>query len=88
MRRAEARHASALLIDQDRRVIAADGLAQRRNQTADLRRVAAVAAEKDEADRISSVKEAAFFGAQLFPGAAQNDRARRFPRRTAHLTGQ
>jgi len=88
MRRAEARHASALLIDQDRRVIAADGLAQRADQIADLRGVAAVAAEEDEADRISGAKKAAFFRAQLFPGAAQNDRARRLSRCPARLTGQ
>ena len=88
LRRAEARHSSALLIDQDRRVIAADRLTQRSDEISDPRGIAAVAAEKDEANRISGTKEAAFFGAQLFPGAAQNDRTRRFPRRTAYLTGQ
>jgi hypothetical protein len=79
MRRAEARYAPALLIDQDRRIIAADGLAQCRDQIADLRGLAAVAAEENEASRIGGVKKAPFCGAQLFPGAAQNDRARRSP---------
>src|SRR5438445_13633543 len=88
VRRAEARHSPALLIDQDRRVIAADRLAQRRDQFADLCGVAAVAAEEDEADRIGGAKEAAFFWAQLLPVAAQDDRARRFPPCTARLTGQ
>src|SRR5436309_12189513 len=88
MRRADARRSSALLIDQDRRIIAADRLAQCRDQVADLRRLATIAAEEDEAKRISGAKKAVFFWAQLFPGAAQNDRARRFPWCTAHLTGQ
>jgi hypothetical protein len=56
MRRAEARYSSALLIDQDRRVIAADRLAQCRDQIAHLRGLAAVAAEEDEAKRISGAK--------------------------------
>src|SRR5438552_3736802 len=62
VRRAEARHSPALLINQDRRVIAADRLAQRRDQIADLRGVAAVAAEEDEANRIGGAKEAAVLG--------------------------
>ena len=75
-RRSEPSHAPAFLVDQDRRIAAADCAAQCRHQLADLVRRAAVAPEQDEPDRIGSREEAAFAGAQLFPGAAENDRAR------------
>ena len=77
MRRTQPRHPAAFLIDQNRRVVAADAAAQRADQIAHLIGRAAVAAEQNEADRIGGGEEIAFRGAKALAGAAQDDRARR-----------
>jgi len=76
MRRPEARHAAALLVDQDRCVSAADALAQRSDEFANLLGRATIAPEQNEADRIGSGKEIALEGAETSTGATQDDRAR------------
>ena len=64
MRRPKPCHPAAFLVDQNRRIVTADAVAQRANQIANLIRRAAVAPEQDEADRIGSGKEVAFEGGQ------------------------
>jgi hypothetical protein len=58
VRRAQSGDAATLLVDQHRRVGAADGVAQRRGQRADLVRRLAVAGEQDEAGGIGVAEEA------------------------------
>ncbi len=67
---------------------APDRVAQRRCQLADLVRGTAVAPKQDETNRVSGAEKAAFVRAQLFAGAAQDDRARRLSRRSRRLIGQ
>jgi len=71
MRRPQPGHSPSLLIDQDWRIIAANGLAQRRDQLTDLRGSAAVASEKDETNRIGNAKETVLFSGQLLAGATE-----------------
>src|SRR5579875_3248012 len=70
------RDTAACLFDQHWRVVAADGLAQRRDQGADLRGRLAIAREQDEAQRISLGEEAPLRLAQAGGGAAENGGAR------------
>ncbi len=77
VRRAQPRHPAAFLVDQDRRVVAADAAAQRGDQIAHLIGRAAVAAEQDEADRVGGGEEIAFRGGKALAGAAQDNRERR-----------
>ena len=76
MRRPQPRYAAALLVDQNRGV-AADAIAQRTNQLANLVGRAAIAPEENEADRIGGSKEIAFEGTEALAQTAQDDRARR-----------
>lgn len=76
MRRAEPGHAAAFLVDQNRRIAAADTLTQRSHQITNLTGRATVALEQNEADWVGGSKEIAFDGAQALAGAAQDDRAR------------
>lgn len=64
MRRTQSRHPAAFLIDQNRRVVSADAAAQRGDQIAHLIGRTAVAAEQNEADRISGGEEIAFRGSK------------------------
>jgi hypothetical protein len=59
MRRPEPCHAAALLVDQHRRVIAANTVAQRSDQLADLFGRATITPKQNEADRIGGSKELA-----------------------------
>ena len=77
MRRTQPRHAAAFLVDQNRRVVAADAAAQRGDEIANLTGRAAVAAEQNEADRIGGGEEIAFRGGKAVAGAAQDNRERR-----------
>jgi hypothetical protein len=77
MRWPQPSHAATLLVDQDRRVVPPDALAQRGDKLADLVGRATIAAEQDEADRIGGGEEIALEGVQALAGAAENDRARR-----------
>ena len=66
MRRTQPRHPAAFLVDQYRRVVAADASAQRADQIAHLVGRTAIAAEQNEADRIGGGEEIAFEGAETF----------------------
>ncbi len=79
VRRPEPGDPAALLVDQHRRIGAADTVAQRSDQVAKLRRLAAVAAEQDEAQRVGLGKKAALGGAEAFAGTAENDGSRARP---------
>jgi hypothetical protein len=74
MRRPQSAHATAFLIDQDRRIVAPDALPQRVGQRLDLRRVIAIAGEQNEAQRIGSGKKPHLVIAELGTGAAEDDR--------------
>jgi len=76
VRRAQARHAAAFLVNQNRRIVTADAAAQRADQIAHLIGRAAVAAEQNEADRIGGGEEIAFRGGNTLAGAAQDNRER------------
>ena len=60
VRRTQPRHPAAFLVDQNRRVVAADAAAQRADQITHLTGRAAVAAEQNEADRIGGGEEIPF----------------------------
>ena len=75
MRRPEPRDAAALLVDQDRCVVAADAIAQRSDEFADLSGRAAIAPEQNEADRIDGSKEIALESAETLARTTQDDRA-------------
>ena len=70
MRRPQPRYAAALLVDQNRGVGAADAIAQRTNQLANLVGRAAIAPEENEPDRIGGGKEIAFEGTEALTQAA------------------
>jgi hypothetical protein len=70
VRRTQPCHPAAFLVDQNRRVVAADAAAQRVDQIAHLTGRAAVAAEQNEADRIGGSEEIAFPGGKTLAGAA------------------
>ena len=81
MRRLEPLHPAAFLVDQHRRIGAADDGAQALDQGADLRRLGTVAGEQDEAERIGLGEEPAFLArrargrpARRSPPAAQPGR--------------
>jgi hypothetical protein len=76
MRRAKPRHAPTFLVDQYKRIVAFDGGAQFGYQRAQLRRVDAVAREKDEPERIGIAEQTALVVAQRRSGAADDGRPR------------
>ena len=77
VRRTQPGYLAAFLVDQNRRVIAADAAAKRADQIAHLTGRTAVAAEQNEADRIGGGEEIAFRGGKTFAGATQENRERR-----------
>ena len=81
MRWAKPRDSAAFLIDQNRCVVATDAVAQLAGEIADLLGGAAVAAEQNEADRVSGGEELTLVGREPFARAAQDNRQRQ-------LTGQ
>lgn len=72
MGRLQALHPAAFLIDQDRRVGAADRIAQGGRQAADPIRGLAVALKQDEAERVRIAEEAALVGLELRPLQAED----------------
>ncbi len=76
MGRRETGHPPALLVDQDRRIASADGIAERRHQCPHLVRTLAVAGKQDEPQGIGIAEEGALVGAQRQTRAAEDDRAR------------
>ena len=74
VRRPEARDPAAFLVDQNRRVRATDAGAQIGDQSPDLIRVGAVAAEQDEAPRIARLDQAPLLGAEGGSGDADDGR--------------
>jgi hypothetical protein len=75
MRRAQPRHPTALLVDQDRRVGTADGGAQVVNQRSDLGRARAIARKQDEPPGVSSLYQGALGVVERTPGDP-DDRSR------------
>jgi hypothetical protein len=71
-RRLQPGDTAALLVDQHRRVGAADSVAQIVDQGPDLIRCLAVALEQDEAERVGFAEEHPLRVAQRRPGAAEN----------------
>src|ERR1700735_5106846 len=76
MRRRQARDTAAFLVDQDRRVAAADAVAQSDDQIAQLLRLLAVPGEEAEAERVGGGEEISLGPGQRRAGAAEDDRAR------------
>ncbi len=70
MRRPEPRHTPTLLVDQHRRIGAADGGAQLRNKPPNLRRVIDIAPEEYETIRIYMFEELAFLCAEFRSGTS------------------
>ena len=93
VRRPHSLHPAALLIDQHRRVSAADAFPERPRQLTHLVAVSDVALEEDEAPRVFPPKEGAFLSIEREAGAAADEGLRhlRLPagaqgRRGASLT--
>jgi hypothetical protein len=80
VRRAQPRHAPALLVDQYRRVGAIHAGAQVTDQGPDLVRVRAVAREQDETPRSATSKQAPLIGAEHGPGNPDDRRGDRSAR--------
>ena len=76
MRRPEARHPAAFLIDQHRRVRPAGGGAQLADQPPQLLRIDAVAGEQDEAERRARREQGPLLGPELRPGDPDDRRGR------------
>ena len=73
VRRAQAGDAAAFLVDQHRRVGAADGLAERPHQRREPLRRVAVAREDDQPQRIVALEQAPLVVAEDGAGAAEDD---------------
>ena len=73
--RPHALHAPAFLVDEHRRVGAADNGAEVVGERAQLRPVDHVALEEDQSPRLRVAEERAFFGAEARPGAAEDNGA-------------
>ena len=73
MRGPHALHAPAFLIDEHRRVGAADDLAKRGSEGLHLRDVLDVALEEDQTPGLALANEGAFLGAKSSPGAAADE---------------
>ncbi len=74
MGRPHALHAPALLIDEHRRIRAADDLAKRGSQRMQLRRILDVALEEDQPPGLALPNEGALVGTKNGPGAAADER--------------
>ena len=72
-RRPQPLHAAALLVDEDRRMRAADAVAQAGDQIGDFRGLADVAGKQDEAPWPLVAVEVDLVVRQGFPGAAEDD---------------
>ena len=73
MRRRHALHPAALLIDQHRRVGAADAFPERPRQLTHLIAVGDVALEEDQAPRVFQTQEGAFLDIEREAGAAADE---------------